>query len=994
MKPNRRARVAAAITLSKGKMYEYGIPVEDHLELPSTIELDDQFPFAIGTLGDFAAQFILDGTTPKSKNQQDELIFAAQIFHAYDESKLELSRSSDLRLLAAAGFYLAEMPGSSHVQLRRLTKSGENDLDPISAAISAALDKPWEASELSEGRSREEDLLEALRRHFQSGSKIGLSKAIQSMRRWAYEDGSNRELLLADVLSAVALARVNNSCWSLLPDFSGLPKEAWAPYLIRSTAIKEMWPSQRMLGEAGLYRGNSGVVQMPTSAGKTRATQLIIRAAFLSGRAKLTVVVAPFRALCQEIATDLRSAFEEDDYFVNQLSDALQPDFKHQLQEILDRDVTQGNHVIVLTPEKFLYVLRQDPNFVDNLGLIIYDEGHQFDTGVRGVTYELLLTSIKRLLPARTQTVLISAVIENASQVSRWLVSDENRVVSNTGLQTRRLIAFASLPKGRDGQLQFNPEVGDGQEFYVPRVVISEKLPRFPRERKDRFFPTEESGSIALYLALRLAGNGGVAIYVRTKLSAAKLVRDAVEVFHRGPSLQSPATYSDQHELDRLTALFRANFGDDSYLTKAAVLGLFAHHGNTPHGLRLAIEHAMRKDKIRVVICTSTLAQGVNLPLRYLLVTSPMQGNEAIKPRDFHNLMGRAGRAGIHGEGTVIFTDPRLYDEKESNRKRWNSALELLQPGKTKPTGSSLLELLAPLRNEYGTDTVSSPTALEVVESIISGSNSLDWIDHLNSNLIQNGFTSNGLRKQIEIKRATIEAIESYLMTNRGESASTIFILEARALARETFAYSLANDVEKLTLEFVFQQIAKRIEDRVPDSSVQIRYGRSLLGVSDSLEVDEWVLDHVASLSFVVSPEDLFRIVTPLLLSMSRDKILKEVAACGAFSILALGWINGDSYGELLGSLNDADVMYAHGAHRRRLDSEVVVELCEQALGFDFSLILAAVKESYGSLEESEENGEAFDRHIDLLQKRLKYGLPTKESIQCFELGFSERVVA
>jgi Tfp pilus assembly protein PilF len=77
--------------------------------------------------------------------------------------------------------------------------------------------------------------------------------------------------------------------------------------------------------------------------------------------------------------------------------------------------------------------------------------------------------------------------------------------------------------------------------------------------------------------------------------------------------------------------------------TQAAALGIFAHHADTPHGLRLSIEHAMKEGLAKFVICTSTLAQGVNFPLKYLIVTSTRQGGEKILVRDFHNLMGRAG---------------------------------------------------------------------------------------------------------------------------------------------------------------------------------------------------------------------------------------------------------------------------------------------------------------------------------------------------------------
>src|SRR5208283_4131430 len=165
--------------------------------------------------------------------------------------------------------------------------------------------------------------------------------------------------------------------------------------------------------------------------------------------------------------------------------------------------------------------------------------------------------------------------------------------------------------------------------------------------------------------------------------------------------MDAPSTSCDQVELTRLTYLYLQNFGNNSYLTKAAALGIFAHHGNTPHGLRLAIEHAMRDGMIKLVVCTSTLAQGVNLPIRYLLVTGTQQGADTIKVRDFHNLMGRAGRAGMHEEGTVIFTDPSLFDDQVKEPRRWKSVQNMLLQEKTEPTGSTLLELVRPLYNDY-----------------------------------------------------------------------------------------------------------------------------------------------------------------------------------------------------------------------------------------------------------------------------------------------------
>lgn len=999
MKPSRRARVAAAITLSKGKMYEYGVPLEDHLELPADLNLEQQFPLAIGTLGDFAAEAVMKAIRlplPEHTTPREEVIFAAQVLQAFDDSLLNEELSFELRLLAAAAFYLGDVPGSAAVLMKRLALLEHPAHDPLAIAVRVALDRPWVRVGVRVVDPQATAVLVALRQHFQTGDGEGSQEAIRNLRRWAYETASAHELLLADVLGAVSSVRIANSGWTLLPAYTGLSRDAWRNYLSRPAAIKEMWPSQRMLGEAGLYRGESGVVQMPTSAGKTRATELVLRAAFLSGRTNLAVVVAPFRALCQEIANDLGTAFAEDGYRVNQLSDALQPDFTSELFEVFDIATDQAPHIVVLTPEKLLYVLRQEPRLVEELGLIVYDEGHQFDTGTRGVTYELLLTSIKRLLPASAQTVLISAVIRNSAAVAKWLLSDETKVVSDRWLQTRRLVAFASLPKGKAGQLQFNL-AGDGeQEFYVPRVIVQETLKRRRGERVERVFPTSESGSIALYLGLRLVPNGGVAIYARTKASAAKIVRDAVtETFAREVSLPAPAESCDAGEIQRFKNLFAENFGEDSYLTKGAALGLFAHHGNTPHGLRLAIEHAMREGHIRLIVCTSTLAQGVNLPIRYLLVTTPMQGREAIRARDFHNLMGRAGRAGMYGEGTVVFTDHRLYDERAEEPRRWNSALELLRPESAEPTGSTLLALLEPMRNDSGRQVIGNPTPVQIATLLVDDRHAIyRRIENLPDRSIKLGFSTEALRRQLDVKKETIEAIESFLMTYRGETDSETFIATSRTLARETLAFSLATSDQRELLEDVFERVARRIENVVPDAGTQTRYGRTLLGVDAALAIDKWVNKNLASLIFADSADVLFEELWPLLTELSGEKRLKDTEPADALLNLARGWLAGKPFKQLLADLDAVGAGFPFRNGRQGFTLDAVVDLCEQTFGFQFSLVLSAVRSAFEAASFTEEEAAQFAGYADLLQKRLKYGLPSQDAISYFEAGFSERVVA
>lgn len=1000
MKPSKLAETATAIIRARGKMHEYKVPSEYHNKLPDNLVLEELFPLAIGTLGDFAAE-----TTRKyldfpqgTSTAQEELKFAAAVLHAYVDSRLNDQLSFDLLLLGASAFYLCGMPGNAIVLCRRMQEFEQIENEEMVSLIRWALGSPWAIDIPIVTDPLSMRVSSALKRHFEIGTSFAdVIQDIKEMRRISYQEGSARDLLLADLYGAIVLTRIERSTWTLLPRYSQIEIDSWRTYLTRKDALKELWPSQRLLGEAGVYSGNSAVVQMPTSAGKTKATELIIRAAFLSGRAHLAVVVAPFRALCQEITNALKNAFIDDDVQINQLSDALQPDYLSEVLELLGVVEVAKPHIVILTPEKFLYVLRQRPDLVEQIGLVIYDEGHQFDTGQRGVTYELLLTSIKRLLHVNAQTVLISAVILNAKSLAEWLLNDADKTVSDGATQAQRVIAFASW-SDQLGQLSFHDKPGSDQSFYVPRVLAEESLKLRKGERKKRIFPVRtESGSIALFLGLKLVSNGGVAIFCGMKSSVTKILRNATDIFSRNISLPAPSVVCDQEELTKLCYLYEQNFAAQSDLTMAAKLGIFAHHGDTPHGLRLAIEHAMRERLIHLVVCTSTIAQGVNLPIRYLLVTGTHQGQGSIKVRDFHNLMGRAGRAGIHGEGTVIFSDPSLFDNREvwGQAWRWNEVQNLLSPDSTEPTGSSLLHLLLPLENDRATNHI-DVTPLALIQGLLKQRSEIfEWASNLPVELIEGYFSSKSILWQLEEKCRVLDAIESFLMSYREDKSSDMFFETALALARETFAYALANESEKKLLEETFREIAQHIEQNIPDVDEQARYGRTLLGVNLSLEINKWVTANITRLQAVISETELLDVIWPMLQSLTSEDMIRNVEPDDAIRELAKEWISGKPFHSLFSFLNDLEATYPAGKQRRKFSESMIVELCEQGFGFELTLLLAAVTEAISAkiTEDEEEKNRLIDL-MNILQKRLKYGLPTKSAIAFFEIGFAERVVA
>lgn len=275
--------------------------------------------------------------------------------------------------------------------------------------------------------------------------------------------------------------------------------------------------------------------------------------------------------------------------------------------------------------------------------------------------------------------------------------------------------------------------------------------------------------------------------------------------------------------------------------------GIFSHHGNTPHGIRLSVEHAMRENLVRFVVCTSTLAQGVNLPIRYLIVTSVYQGMERIKVRDFHNLIGRAGRAGMHTEGSILFADPIVYD-KRRNRKdgwRWDIVKELLDPTKSEECASSLFQLIPLVIRNDRTKSKDKKNhtlpwdILSFAKAHIAGWDSLnEIIGKIAKQHGENGFTVDAMKPQFEFFSLTLASIEGFLLSNWDAVDNGLTEEDIADLAEQTLAYFLADDEKREQIQELFKLLAENISVNIPDANRRKAFGKTLYGVNDAKAIE------------------------------------------------------------------------------------------------------------------------------------------------------------
>ena len=261
----------------------------------------------------------------------------------------------------------------------------------------------------------------------------------------------------------------------------------------------------------------------------------------------------------------------------------------------------------------------------------MFDEGHMFDDGGRGATYELLVTHIRQNITSEQQLVLLSAVLPNSGDIAQWLFEDRGCLATDDSIvSTPKSIGFSSTQR----DIHFFSDDKSNEDYYIPRILRVEQLKKLPRERSNKYFPDLSlSTDVAIYNAIKLCHNGGVAIYLGQQRSMKTVFERIINLDKRNYDLKALKDNTNQAELSKIKGFIESYYGSEHYYTKAAELGVLPHSSNLQNGVKLVVEHALKNKYVSCVVCTSTLAQGVNIPIKYLFVTSIRNGLKLVKAR-------------------------------------------------------------------------------------------------------------------------------------------------------------------------------------------------------------------------------------------------------------------------------------------------------------------------------------------------------------------------
>jgi DEAD/DEAH box helicase/Helicase conserved C-terminal domain len=525
-----------------------------------------------------------------------------------------------------------------------------------------------------------EDVIEScygLLRFLIFGDQRGLEKARGLLNDVVSEENKTatiNERWVAAHLISYSVEMESSSIWTALPET--VPAAARRALTSTSPPVLTLWEPQRNLFAAGTNRvapllsqeTKRTILSVPTSAGKTLIAQIIVLAE-LAREERSVCLVAPQRSLVREIRRSLLPRVRALRKNLNrELPDFSILDFE-ELAALISLDEQQAD-VDILTPERFAAMLRFDTEAVlSRYSLFIFDEAHLVGDSSRGFTLEGALSYLHwKTRETDHRIVLMSAAIGNEAAFQTWLEGDTPGTLFKSDWRgPRRLTAAFTTRPQWDEEEHLEP-TGRGRIHrlaYPLDGVISFSIPGAGTR-------TYSSREPIGRLVFRRNDNGTRG--VRDNLSTphySHVASLAVYLEHAGPILAVTGTRLDAQRLaraiasetDTTNATRRARDAVASMLAPEHPLvemlshGVAYHHAGLPLEVLALLEDELREGRLKHLVSTTTLTEGVNLPV-HTVILAETQWNESevriIGPRML-NAIGRAGRAGIETEGWVVF---------------------------------------------------------------------------------------------------------------------------------------------------------------------------------------------------------------------------------------------------------------------------------------------------------------------------------------------------
>lgn len=442
----------------------------------------------------------------------------------------------------------------------------------------------------------------------------------------------------------------------------------------RKTSEVELWPSQREAALRSTDVTDDLVVALPTSAGKTRVAE--IAALMTLSSAHRVLIVTPLRALSAQTERSFRKTFAPLGFSVSSLYGA-------SGLSAGDEDALRTREIVIATPEKLDFALRSDPSLIDDVGLIVLDEGHMIGPSEREIRYETLVQRLLRRADAgERRLVCLSAILPSGDELddlTAWIRSDEpGEPVLSDWRPTRQ--RFGALTwRGKDALLRLDLD-DDGP--FLDKFVMQK--PARGKEKKP--YPRKNS-HLTLFAAWEFANQGKRILIFSTQANWVEgYGKQVVDLCKRG---YLDSLLEDEAPIARALEVGKEWLGADHPAVACLKAGVAIHHGRLPSPFLRELEVLLSEGVLKVIVASPTLAQGLNLNAAVLLVPVLYRASEKIKGEEFANVAGRAGRAFVDVEGLIVHV---MFDKIDWRKKEWR---RLIASAKARTLKSGLIQIVA-----------------------------------------------------------------------------------------------------------------------------------------------------------------------------------------------------------------------------------------------------------------------------------------------------------
>ncbi|MDC4220530.1 MAG: DEAD/DEAH box helicase [Candidatus Nitrosopumilus limneticus] len=386
---------------------------------------------------------------------------------------------------------------------------------------------------------------------------------------------------------------------------------------LKSQGYEKLYPPQADCVKSGLLDGKSILVSAPTASGKTLIAMLAMLS-YLSKNEGKVIYLSPLRALAAEKFTEFKKL--ENILIGKKIKTSISTgDFNH-----IEKNLENSN-VLILTNEKMDSIIRHGAKWIEDIGLVISDEVHLIGDESRGPTLEMILTHLK-LLNTKPQIIGLSATITNSNEIADWLGC---KLVKND---------WRPVPLSEGVCDNGKVTMSDGKTFEVKPSLRG----------------------IPIDLGVQSVQNGGQSlVFAETRVRSKSLATKAADV------ISQLLKKNELSALEKISKQLLAENEHTEIVKTLAILikkGVAFHHAGLNQKCREIVEKEFRAGNIKLLSSTPTLAAGVNLPARRVVISNinrynaKVGANRPISILEYKQLCGRAGRPqyDTYGESIIV----------------------------------------------------------------------------------------------------------------------------------------------------------------------------------------------------------------------------------------------------------------------------------------------------------------------------------------------------